>query len=429
MTSTPPPPSECARTPPTPLHGPRYDSYEPYSPRRSKRSSAHSNPYSSFNSDRSPRAPRDSTPPPTLKHTRFARAPAQLSSPPSSPISPVRHAVHKTPRKTPLSARRFAAGAYADSDHGGPSNSRLSIDPVAMLPTPSKTPSKKRHVPTPQSTARILSFQPNHINDAMPSARKIKKHNHSIGFDLYDEDREAKTSKIKVFTDTNARIPEMDDTEENPFLGPKVRPQRRSSRKSKAELESDAKLKEAVKNGEGVLFAFRGKKILRKFVSEDDDEETSSVGSDLGTSLEHRMLTHQAGAAAGRPLTRSSVKPRLLFPSEDDLRARDARADYVDEEALTDIEVPAAHNPQSTIRSSKSDKGPAFSKLTPSFEDDSEADPISLSTETAVPRKANKKRSPFDSWQRTKGGVKRPNDSVAEGPQKRTRTATNDTPT
>lgn len=75
-----------------------------------------------------------------------------------------------------------------------------------------------------------------------------------MGFDLYDEDREAKGSKIEVFTDTNARIPEMDETEENPFLGPKVRPQRRSSRKSKAELENDAKLKEAVKNDEGVLF-------------------------------------------------------------------------------------------------------------------------------------------------------------------------------
>lgn len=133
-------------------------------------------------------------------------------------------------------------------------------------------------------------------------------------------------------------------------------------------------------------------------MNEDQDEAASSIGSDLGTSLEHRNLKHKAGVAADRPLTRSSVKPRLLFPSEADERARDARAaaaaDYVDEEALTDIEVPVEHTPPPTIR------------------------------------KTNKKRSPFDSWQRTKGGLKRPNDSVAEGSQqKRTRAATNDTPT
>ena len=172
--ATPPPPSSLrARTPPTPLHGPLHDDYEPYSPRRSKRTTALSNPYSSFNSEHKPTG-RDTTPPPTGKRARFASA--QLSSPPSSPASPIRRAtLHKTPKKTP--ARKALNGAQSDSDTA-PRSLPTPTDMAAVLPTPSKTPKKRQAI---SSTARILNFQPYSPNDVMPSPRKMRKMNNGRG--------------------------------------------------------------------------------------------------------------------------------------------------------------------------------------------------------------------------------------------------------
>lgn len=78
----------------------------------------------------------------------------------------------------------------------------------------------------------------------------------------------------------------------------------------------------------------RGKKIFRKFhdvpPSNGSEEDPHSSGDDL---------RHQAGPVAHRPLTRSAIKPRLLFQEE--IQARQREHDHEDdEEAVTDIEVP-----------------------------------------------------------------------------------------
>lgn len=125
-----------------------------------------------------------------------------------------------------------------------------------MLPTPSKTPNK-RNAAALNSTARILSFQPVNPNDVMPSSRKIKKHgrfNSTSGFDLYDEEREAMKEQVDIYTDVNARVPEMDEAEDNPFLGSKksaLRPQRRTRRALTAEEEE---MEEAARREEGVMY-------------------------------------------------------------------------------------------------------------------------------------------------------------------------------
>lgn len=265
--ATPPPRASRARTPPTPLHGPQYDNYDPYSPRRSTRTTAHNNPYSSFNGGRSPKAQRTTTPPPTVKKTRFARVPTQLSSPPSSPASPARHrtprSLHKTPRKDPFSSQRRPATNGALSDSDGPSHSLAppTIDPTTMLPTPSKTPKKRQAAVT--STARILNFQPSHPNDVMPSPRQLQKQrransNAMAGFELYDDD-EAVTRNgeaIEIYTDASARVPVVDESEDNPFVGPRKTRQRpqRKSRKSAAQIEHDAQVDEAARQDEGVVY-------------------------------------------------------------------------------------------------------------------------------------------------------------------------------
>lgn len=158
-----------------------------------------------------------------------------------------------------MSVRRAQANdTTSDSDQPSSSLAPPTADPANMLPTPSKTP-KKRSAAALQSTARILSFQPNNPNDVMPSPRKSKAQGHkrfhsTNAFDLYEGEREAAGAGIEIYTDANARVPQMDGAEDNPFVGPKmdgVRPQRRSARGVTAEDEA---MEEASKRNEGVVY-------------------------------------------------------------------------------------------------------------------------------------------------------------------------------
>ena len=92
----------------------------------------------------------------------------------------------------------------------------------------------------------------------MPSPRKIKKSQHRSllsrpGFELYEDVMEgaSEDGQIEIFTDANARIPVLDESEDNPFVGGKqVRPQRRKARQG----QLDAELEERVRNEEGVVY-------------------------------------------------------------------------------------------------------------------------------------------------------------------------------
>ncbi|KAK4547764.1 hypothetical protein LTR36_000722 [Oleoguttula mirabilis] len=299
------------------------------------------------------------------------------------------------------------------------------------------------------STARILSFQPNSPSDVMPSSRKIKKHGrfHSInGFDLYDDEREARKEQVDIYTDPNARVPEMDEAEDNPFIGPKKstsRPQRKGRRAPTAE---EQEMEEAAQREEGVVYVFRGKKVFRRF-SDPREERASSAGTEISDVPGQRTLRRQAGPAAQRPLTRSAIKPRLLFPSEEQLLERDQGLDDVDEEAVTDIEMPNASSPVKqkgkahdlqtptrhrfkpatpprTSRATRSmDKNASPVQQTPIYED--EPEPMSVGADERFPAQSNRKpHSPFDTWQRTKTGRKRSGDAAdGAGSGKRTRSS------
>ena len=148
---------------------------------------------------------------------------------------------------------------------------------------------------------------------------------------------------------------------------------------------------------------------MRRY-SDNEEVEHSSPDSDM----RQRSLRHQAGDTASRPLTRSSIKPRLLFPSEEQLRERELAAagfNEVDEEAETDIEVPvptkrkAAASYLATPPSSKRtkrtvDRTAAASRLEIVTEEDEStpASPIEQRKAKAKPT------SPFDNWPRTKAG-------------------------
>ena len=90
----------------------------------------------------------------------------------------------------------------------------------------------------------------------------MKKHARSLnsmaGFDLYDAEAEAsRGDQIAIYTDANARIPEVDESADNPFVGRKKsagpRPQRRS-KKSAEEMVREQRIEEAVQRDEGVTY-------------------------------------------------------------------------------------------------------------------------------------------------------------------------------
>lgn len=167
----------------------------------------------------------------------------------------------------------------------------------------------------------------------------------------------------------------------------------------------------------------RGRKIFRRFDSpsrlDDDGDAQDAATSDTAN------LKRKAGAVASRPFTRSSLKPRLLFPSEEQLRERDADA-HDDEEAMTDIEeerIPlpppkAAQNlatpvkkasftpatPPSSHRAvrSASKKMSFMSTVEYAAMIDDQHGPSSA---MSIPQTRTKPISPFDTWQRTKPGV------------------------
>lgn len=252
LPSTPPPRSHVdrPRTPDAPLHGPLHDNYEPYTPRRSTRSTAHNNPYSSLNtghgSPRKTHVARDTLPPSTARKSR-AQPIGAHPSPPSSPNSPS-IAPHKTPKKTPR------PGSLQ------PKAPPPSWDPTGMLPTPSKTPKKRTAAIT--STAHMLNFQPADANDIMPTPRRMKKHakTSSISALALGENSGAADGMIDVYTDSNARVPEMDESEENPFIGPRKQAAkaqergRRTQHRSQRRVSDEVEMEERVQNEEGMIY-------------------------------------------------------------------------------------------------------------------------------------------------------------------------------
>jgi hypothetical protein len=163
----------------------------------------------------------------------------------------------------------------------------------------------------------------------------------------------------------------------------------------------------------------RGKKIFRPFQDNTDDDAEHAASP--GSTFAQRSLRRQVGPAANRPLTRSSIKPRLLFPSEEQIRERDTlnTEDEVDEEALTDIEAPAQKGAATPKKSIKS-RSLRYSHLAtpPSTRRpkrtadiafnaaglDSVAEEAEEVPASPVARKAAKvkNRSPFDDWPRSK---------------------------
>lgn len=140
----------------------------------------------------------------------------------------------------------------------------------------------------------------------------------------------------------------------------------------------------------------RGKKVYRRFTDRGDEEE-SIDGEDLG------LLEHAAnGTSEVKPLktlSRRSIKPKRLFQTEVQKRAREEEKE---EEAATDIEDGSADvgdGPSiatSLESASKLGRGMRTRKRTLAA--------IDRSSPEEQGSRSSQKGSPFDSWPRLKPG-------------------------
>ncbi|KAI0905002.1 hypothetical protein F4823DRAFT_160317 [Ustulina deusta] len=416
--STPSPPGRV-HTPGTPKHG-YNDPWEPFSPRKSARISSRQQSTNRTPSPRSFQSTRSSTKASTL-----------FSTPATSPIKkrlPTMDSVRRASGTLTAESTANAAGSLGISPK--PQQKSQGAIPashsIGMLPTPAKTPRKQ---PNPKTEAASREIARNLFateEDMLTPKKKVKKYS---GLTLDSFRAEDVEEDIEIFTDSRDHFPEVDKSAENPFYGDHAvaEPSKRRSKRKPVVVPGEGRqsVEDAVKRSDGVLVVFRGKKMFRKFAEDADADSSSQAEADEADDLGFNGQTIR-----NRPMTRSSIKPRLLFPPEPKGK-KVATTTVEDEEAVTDIEdvfdddaQPAEIEvPQTPVQDAK---GKVETPDAPRF---GPASPPSTARATRstdklrggdTPMKA-KGPSPFDGWRRSKSralpqGQKREGDVLVKSP-------------
>ncbi|KAF5019440.1 hypothetical protein F66182_8548 [Fusarium sp. NRRL 66182] len=420
--STPPPPSRI-RTPPTPRLGSYQDNWEPFSPRKSARiSSQRTRTPSPGASKRQPQSPR------TTKKSNQHLNDAAIASP----------MPHKK-RMPALDSVRRAAGnmegegeSSRDGANRRPSQrSRSSVAGAAgMLPTPSKTPQKP---PSEKKKAQMESVARNLFNSnadeaiSTPKKRGPKKY---TGISMESFAAEEIEDPINIFTDSRDRIPARDENEENPFLvsnkpshseaSKAESTKRHDKRKVRVPGEGTKTIDELVNREDGMPFMFRGKRYYRKWAEQEiEDLEEIEVAKEDPEAYLHR------------PLSRSSIKPKRLFQAVKTVEQIEEEEAVTDVEENDEAENEAQLSCPATPSVSKKEhvstpEAPRFAPASPPSTRRVTRSAHKLADED-TPAKPPGKRSPFDSWRRTKEphpkspSRKRSGESLDSRESKRTR--------
>ncbi|TLD25494.1 hypothetical protein PspLS_06132 [Pyricularia sp. CBS 133598] len=283
---------------------------------------------------------------------------------------------------------------------------------TGMLPTPSKTPSRK-HSKQLQADINAVSRNLFNDDDIMPQP-KTKRPTKYSGISMGSFTAVESEDPIDIFTDSHDRIPVVDDDAENPFVdGPSHgRSQRLAARQRRNEdlvaRTSDAQvhlaeggvisLKEArERSEEGFIQVFRGKRIFHQ--------------DTRGKKLKGRLLFASASAAKSKP---SSIV-------DEDEEAETDIEDHIDSQAENkldiDDEIPAEHS-SSTVISNEgvlaTPKVKADKKVTTPIAPAAPHSPPATgrllrssrrSVEETPVYKPRKPSSPFDGWARVKGSI------------------------
>ncbi|RJE23565.1 hypothetical protein PHISCL_04108 [Aspergillus sclerotialis] len=336
MTTTPPPPSGI-RTPPAPRYGPRYDQYEPYVTRHSARLAGQT---PSEDSRLTPSTYSEHQSEAETKGTRKQRvrdftsiSPEPFDSSPQKKKGPSRNSAFPQMRSLSNTSDPFTTTTSHLHQSLPPSLSTTMTD--GMLPTPAKTP-KKKAVDDAGSTARTLF-------PATSGTERRKRGKKPTGFSLesFEDNLKQDQNNIEIYTDSRDRIPELDESEDNPFYtkpgGSKTIGKTAgcsSGGHKEKESKRDKEVGKSLHREDGMFYVFRGKKFFRKF---DDEEEDEADDNDLGLFASRPDLLDASAMSDTRRLTRSSIKPRVLFPGPNDDNKEDIPTE-TDEEAATDIE-------------------------------------------------------------------------------------------
>lgn len=219
MATTPPPPSPSAlRVPAAPRHGAGYDQFSPYPTRHSARLASqrasrpvgktpppeYQNPLSKDGLPRSPRKYRRVEEEDEQVKGKALSPPGSSSNPHTDKLSRDRRRFQDTPSFAhdpfTLSGRSNLHSSTTHSQHHS-----------AALPTPAKTPSKKKVSEDLSSTARTLF--PTH------STMRAKK---STPFSLESFDTSEPSNDIQIYTDSRDRVPKPSafETPFNPAIKP-----------------------------------------------------------------------------------------------------------------------------------------------------------------------------------------------------------------
>lgn len=259
----------------------------------------------------------------------------------------------------------------------------------ASLPTPSKTPRKASDSKT---ATNVSSFARNLFpaDDLSAKTRRSKKYS---GMTMDSFTAETEEENIEIFTDSRDRVPIKDDSEANPFFGKSAESSRRAKRRNIfIPGEGSQTISDAARRDDGMVYVFRGKKFFRKFnESEEEPAEEEEAG-----------------------LSRSSIKPRLLFQDK-------TPEALEDEEATTDVEDNVKNAPATPT---KTKQVPVETPASPP--DSKRTARVNKHLDIGTPSKKKSRKSPFDSWPRIKDPRgqttgKRVAEPIAETPAKRAR--------
>ncbi|CAI6097874.1 unnamed protein product [Clonostachys chloroleuca] len=393
MATTPSPAADLPQTPPAPRHGAYYDSWEPYSPRKSAR-------ISERNTNRTP-SPRASRHPSSPRKNRADQESPEMS--PRKKRQPAADSVRRASGPLTAEGTAKAAAALGLKPKSEPSTSKATASSSAiMLLTPTKTPRK----PAATSQADIDTFKRNLFgseDDTALSSRTRRPKKYS-GLTMESFTAETIEEPIAIFTDSQDRVPVKDDSLSNPFYGdsaPTAEPARRRNKQKMVRVPGVGMqtLEEAARRDDGMLCSFRGKTFFRPYsqVNDDDEEEADSTTS----------------AHLTRPLSRSAIKPRRLFQSEKPAPSIE------DEEAATDVEdlhegeleAPETPSRVETGRE-KTPEAPKFGPVSPPATKRTTRSMNKLADDTPI--KASR-QSPFESWRIAKKNVKAPRTVKRQG--------------
>ncbi|KAK0617147.1 hypothetical protein B0T14DRAFT_568682 [Immersiella caudata] len=307
-----------------------------------------------------------------------------------------------------------ASGLASEEQHLYPG--RASISAVGgMLITPAKTPQKPPSQKTRDDIQRAARSLFNE-SEVMPSPKKNRPQQSILDSFSADDNID---EPIAIYTDSQDRVPEIDQSAANPFYGQQPNNGLRRSTRQMVSIpgEGMVSVEDAVRRDDGMVIVFRGKKT---FVKHNEHGTSSSESSPAR-------------------VTRNSIRPRLLFPpknEEPEIDEEEVATDIEDNAIMRDAENDPTTTPLDLVEQAPgTPKAPKFAPASPPTtaratrfgKKSGETTPIKA-TGLEAPKEAaarGGKRSPFDGWRRVKGGSeshaqKRSGDALAS-PAKRSR--------